>query len=98
MVYFFTNVQLHMSLSMHTLWFLPCLSKRQMIDLICPSLIMFRASGLSTNTQCRTSSIPEKRKKKRGGGRVGVQGIIIRSIHKIIIANTTFQYLVSKIH
>lgn len=57
---------------------------------------MFRASGLSTNTQCKTSSIPGKKK----GGERGVCGgveIIIQSTHNIITANTTFQYLASKI-
>lgn len=47
-----------------TLWFLPCLSKSEMMDLMCPSLMIFRASGLSTNTQWRTSRMP--RDKKRG--------------------------------
>lgn len=34
-----------------TLWLRPCLSNRDIIDVMCSSLIMFRASGLSTNTQ-----------------------------------------------
>ena len=36
------------------------------MDFIWPSLIIFRASGLSTNTQCKTSRIP-KQKRKKGG-------------------------------
>lgn len=34
------------------------------MDLMCPSLIIFRASGLSTNTQCKTSRIPKEKIKK----------------------------------
>lgn len=34
-----------------TLWFRPCLSNRDIIDVMCSSLIMFSASGLSTSTQ-----------------------------------------------
>lgn len=49
-----------------TLWFLPCLSKSEIMDLMCPSLIIFRASGLSTNTQCKTSRIPKDKEKKYG--------------------------------
>lgn len=41
-----------------TLWFRPCLSNREMIDLMWPSAIRFKASGLSVKMQCKTSKIP----------------------------------------
>ncbi len=45
-----------------TLGSLPCLSMREMMVRMCCSLITFRASGESTNTQCSTSSTPEDSK------------------------------------
>ena len=41
-----------------TLWLRPCLSRNEIIDSMCPSLMTFSASGLSTSTQCRTSKTP----------------------------------------
>lgn len=40
------------------------MSKSEIMDLICPSLIIFRASGLSTKTQCKTSRMPKDKTKK----------------------------------
>lgn len=42
----------------HTLWFLPCLSRREMMDLMWFSWMMLRTSGLSISTQYSTSRIP----------------------------------------
>ncbi len=50
-----------------TLWFLPCLSKSEMIDFMWLSLIVFKASGLSTKTQCNTSNIPKNKSNKLEG-------------------------------
>lgn len=41
-----------------TLWFLPCLSRREMMDLMWFSWMMFSTSGLSIRTQYSTSRIP----------------------------------------
>lgn len=41
-----------------TLWFRPCLSKREMIDLMWFSWMMFKTSGLSIKTQYSTSRMP----------------------------------------
>lgn len=46
------------SLPRTTLWLHPCLSRNEMIDWMCPSLMTLSASGLSTRTQCRTSRTP----------------------------------------
>lgn len=41
-----------------TLWFRPCLSNREIMDLMWFSWMMFRTSGLSISTQYSTSRIP----------------------------------------
>lgn len=46
------------SLPSVTLWLHPCLSRKEMIERMCPSLMTLRASGLSTRTQWRTSRTP----------------------------------------
>lgn len=47
-----------------TLWFLPCLSRREIMDLMWFSWMMFKTSGLSISTQYSTSRIPKRIEKR----------------------------------
>lgn len=44
--------------SLSTLWLHPCLSRKERIEWMCPSLMTLSASGLSSRTHCRTSKTP----------------------------------------
>lgn len=48
-----------------TLWFLPCLSSREMMDLMWFSWMMFSTSGLSIRTQYSTSRMPAQAHRDR---------------------------------
>lgn len=57
--FFFRQKKTEMHLKQtHALWFLPCLSRREMMDLMWFSWMMLRTSGLSMSTQYSTSRIP----------------------------------------
>lgn len=58
LVYLFCRLMTHLAFAKRTLWLRPCLSNKEMIDLIWPSSIKFKASGLSIKMQCNTSKIP----------------------------------------
>lgn len=61
------------------------------MDLICPSLIIFRASGLSTNTQCKTSRIP-KDKQRKGENMINQSTMTESSLFSMDSFSSTYNY------
>lgn len=62
------------------------------MDLMCPSLIIFRASGLSTNTQCKTSRIPKEKIKKENMIKESAMISVLPFLHVFILQNVTITH------